>query len=325
MEFQGLTYPSLPFSDHLLDKKLPAATPGGTIATLRSPPASNLGALAALPVELLQQGLLDLDLRTLSAFRSLNRLAADIVDALPEYSSIRRHAPATLLGAQAIGVDAHITLRALLATLRSPECEDCGDFGGYLYLPTCRRVCFPCLDSREQYLPMTPETAKYMCGLDQRTVDALPRMRTVAGVYSSIPEVVPGGMELIDVETARRAGRKLHGGQYEMDELVGERQWMWPGPRGVKYRETLKLHLEGYPVDHAWDLGNPLRFVAVVRVPWLRTLHEADWGFHCVGCKGKDRWPLNRRRMFTAESFKAHLAECGRIVGGEHVSEGQEE
>jgi hypothetical protein len=313
MEFQRLTYPSLPFSDHLLDEKLPVTILGDTIA----PAATDLGRLAALHVELLSQILLDLDLRTLAAFRALNRLAADVVDALPEYKAIRRHAPNTLLGARAIGVDTQITWRTLHATLRDPKCADCGDFGGYLYLPTCRRVCFPCLDSREAYLPMTPETAAHVFGLDEATVDALPRMRTLPGVYSSIPEEVPGGMELVDAETARAAGRRLHGGQDGMDQFVEERLSAGPAPRGFKYREVLTPNLEG-PVDHAWDLRNPLRFVAVVRVPWLRTLQEPDWGFHCVGCRDKNRWPLNRRRMFTAESFRDHLDEWGRIVDGEH-------
>src|SRR5271163_264141 len=43
--------------------------------------------------------------------------------------------------------------------------------------------------------------------------------------------------------------------------------------------------------------NEPLRYMAVMRVPWLnRRSRRDEWGFHCVGCDDLREWPNHARR-----------------------------
>ncbi|KEY73448.1 hypothetical protein S7711_11089 [Stachybotrys chartarum IBT 7711] len=80
-------------------------------------------------------------------------------------------------------------------------------------------------------------------------------------------------------------------------------------------------------LPHDGHSGNPFRFVAIVRVPWLdRTASqgEVEWGFHCLGCTKSNRLPLHFRRKFSAVSFAEHLAQYGEVKDGKHCKPGLE-
>ena len=53
----------------------------------------------------------------------------------------------------------------LYEELSTAECDSCGDYGGYLYLVTCRRVCFLCLTENPDYLPILRADAIRKFGL----------------------------------------------------------------------------------------------------------------------------------------------------------------
>jgi hypothetical protein len=54
-----------------------------------------------------------------------------------------------------------------------------GDFGGYLYLITCRRVCFLCFTEKPDYLPLLRADAIRKFGLHNEHTVRLPAMKTV--------------------------------------------------------------------------------------------------------------------------------------------------
>ena len=61
------------------------------------------------------------------------------------------------------------------------------------------------------------------------------------------------------------------------------------------------------------------RYIAVVRVPWLnRKSGRDEWGFHCIGCEGLDKWLNHANRDFIMSTFREHLKECGPIRAGVH-------
>ncbi|KAK4102860.1 hypothetical protein N658DRAFT_522854 [Parathielavia hyrcaniae] len=280
MESHGLTHPLLLVVDRTLDGNLAAPIPAGTSAAPRCPPAADLGALAALPVELAQQILLDLDLRSLAAFRTLNRRAADTVDSIPEYRAILRHAPNTLRGAAAIGADGNLSLRMLHAALRSPECEACDGLGGHLYLVTCRRLCIACIEYPEVFQPMRPQDAAQWYGLGGAALAGLPGMRTVAGRYAAgwcgaATRAVAGGVVLLDRDSVLRAARALHGGQWEMGKFFYDRLYDCRVAANERLERPVQVSLDQLE-NSLWESTDWARFVAVIRVPWLKTLHEAE-------------------------------------------------
>jgi hypothetical protein len=321
-----LTYPRLNLNDDTLDDNLPSPNSQPEPGCLRLPPRANVGVLDALPPELLQEILSQLDLRTLTDFTRVNRRALELVNSLPQYKAINTHALNALRGILSIETGRWITYTTLYEKLCTPGCEQCGDFGGYLYLLTCKRVCFLCLSQDRLYLPLSPRRATWKFGLDSRIISTLPHMRVIRGIYSPNEKKVGAPSVLVDYGSALRAGISLHGSLSAMNKYVADMEAQklqaynarvaavqQSGSSRGRMRQPRTLD----PFDA--QSGNPLRFVAIVRVPWLRrTLQKLEWGFHCVGCEKSCRPPLHYRRKFTAASFDDHLKQFGNIQGGKH-------
>ncbi|KAL7943429.1 hypothetical protein V8C42DRAFT_106875 [Trichoderma barbatum] len=167
-QFHHLTYPSLRLNDHNLDDNLPSFQPQPEKDGFCPQSTTNIGALDALPPELIQKILSQLDLRTLADFRLVNRRARELVNFVPEYNAITTHAHNALRGILSIKTGRWITCNTLYERLCTPKCEQCGDFGGYLYLITCKRVCFLCLSHDRLFLPLVPRHVNRKFGLDHQ-------------------------------------------------------------------------------------------------------------------------------------------------------------
>ncbi len=235
----------------------------------------------------------------------------------------------------AIGTARWTTPGALDAALRSPACEDCGQAAGYLHLLAGppRRVCFPCLEYDARYLPLTPDFAARCYGMDTDEVEDLPQMLAVGGVYGPGGQVVADGERLVDRDAARRAGIEKHGGLSEMQHYVEK----WTG----KFRRRLGLAGDSEEWEALCPPGalaprrpdaadpvnewveTPLRYVAVVRVPWVKTEEDGTdqvvWPVHCLGCQGAREPPFDGRRQFIRETFADHLREGEQILEGTHI------
>lgn len=324
-KYLHLTYPKLNLNDHTLDDNLPPLQAQPQNNCLDPPPTASLGALDRLPIELLQEILIQLDLSTFMAFRCTNRRAKELADHLPQYKAITTNARNALRGILRIGTSRWITCKSLFEKLRTSACEHCGDFGGYLYILTCRRVCFLCFSQDKRYLPLRPGQACRKFGLERGIIQTLPCMRVIPGIYSP-NEKKANETTLVDYESAFDAGIARHGSSGAVDEFVAavaakklqaHRMRVLQAQQSGSSRRTRMP-----PVADPFDMksANPLRFVAIVRVPWLnRTSQDGvEWGFYCVGCGRSSDFPLHWRRQFTPESFDQHIMQCGDIIDGNH-------
>lgn len=292
------------------------------------PPTKNAGVLDTLPLEMLRSILHSFDLRSLVDFRRVNRRAAYLVDSLFHYQVIKRHAPNALRGILRIETSWWITCLTLYEKLCTKGCEVCGDFGGYLYLLTCKRVCFRCFTQDDSYLPLSPGLACRKFGLNSQTVKTLPHMKVVPGKYTPpshnfncSTRIWPPGPQLIDYDSAVQAGISLHGSSTVMERhvsnAVAQREQAYQArldaaaaaqaqqPEAPKRRVRRPARM----TPRVPDAGvlNPLRFVAIVHVPWFnKSSHEAEWGFYCTQCHLESRSP-----KFTAASFDEHLERLG--------------
>lgn len=131
--FKALTYARINLKDYTLGANLPASLPNNRT---RNSPQTDLGLLERLPLELLQVGLLQLDLRSLINFRMVNRRGLLTVDSIPQFDSIMEHAQIAVRAALAIRTAPWITCKQLYDALRTTKCKSCGDFGGYIYMLT---------------------------------------------------------------------------------------------------------------------------------------------------------------------------------------------
>lgn len=326
-QFRDFTYKSVPIKDYSLDENLPTQ-PNCYVCT--SSPKVGLGSLDTLPLEILHNILPQLDLLTLTDFRRVNQRALQLVASLPQFKAINSHARDALRGILSIETGRWITCEDLYATLCTAQCERCGDFGAYLYILTCKRVCFLCFTQAEAYLPLRFIHATQKFGLDRSILNTLPRMRSIPGKYANNPKKCRERLTLVDPESARRAGIALHGSVAAMEDHA----WDIAGQKMLRYEvrlaqlsaglsgssTTRRPRIEG-PFDRESD--NPLRFMAIVHMPWLnRTTQDIELGSFCVGCEGSynahRNKPMYFRRRFNVDSFNAHLKECGSIKDRKH-------
>jgi hypothetical protein len=114
--------------------------------------------LNRLPLELLIQVLLQLDIPSLTRFRGVNRRAMELVNSVHEYTAIIEHCPKIIRAIVSIQADA-FDCGTLYRTLCTSRCSTCNLFGDHLYLIDCRRVCYFCFTRRAEYFPLTSREA----------------------------------------------------------------------------------------------------------------------------------------------------------------------
>lgn len=193
-----------------MDDNLPPLETQTEVEHFRPSSTKNIGALSILPVELLVEILHQTDLQTLPSFRCVNRRARELVGWLPQYKAITTHALNIIRGILRIDLGPWIACSKLYETLVTSDCENCGEFGGYLYLLTCTRVCFLCFTSSKKYLPIQITNIRRRFGLDLRTLKTLSQMKPISGFYSpeehNVNDYFPA---LLDTESAFCAGLAL--------------------------------------------------------------------------------------------------------------------
>ncbi|KAI9843265.1 MAG: hypothetical protein M1838_002704 [Thelocarpon superellum] len=229
----------------------------------------SLGPLGRIPAELISDILLDLDLRSLTNFRGVSRAARYLTDSLPHYQAIFTHAPAMLRAYLSTQLGAFVSTRQLHRALCTASCAGCNDFGPFLYLLSCRRVCFICLVHSAHFLPITLSEAQAIYTLDSATSSTLPILLSLPGTYSNRQTTWRSRVPFVEKETAKQAGIKLHGStegmtaarrrNMEEDRLSGS------GPHG---------HVQWRLEDRSFSSfdnkeSNPFRFMGVLRIPWL--------------------------------------------------------
>lgn len=332
-QFRKFTYRNLRINDRTLDDNLPTH-PGDHIS---SSPKVGVGALDTFPIEILHYILAQLDLRTLTNFYHVNHRARHLVASLPHYKAIDTHARNVLRGILSISMGPWITLETLYQALCTAECASCGAFGGYLYLLTCTRVCYLCFTEHDSYLPQRRLQAMQRFSLTSPLLNTLPQMLGRAGTYSPHSKKCRAQLDLVDGNSARQAGVALHGSAAAMEERAQEaaeqklRQYRDRRAQWAAKSSTKSSARRPPRTEVPWDgeEENPLRFMAVVRAPWLdRSSQSVEWGAYCKGCKdlydGEGDFergseiPLHFRLMFNVASFDVHLRQHGAIKKGKH-------
>lgn len=328
-QLEELTYLRPCAKDFTLDDNLSAVGLPANNGSVWNSPEGDLGALGVLPPELLQMLLSKLDFCTLMEFRRVNRRASEVVESLPQYKAVTTYAPNVLRGILSVELSQRISCETVYEKLRTAECEQCGDFGGYLYILTCRRVCFLCLSDDKRNLPLLHSHAIRKFGVNRQILHTLPRMRSIPGTYSPNEKKSRKRLALVDSESARLAGITLHGSSSAMERHVSEitagklREFKKRGSQAAAGGSGTTLRRLRQPrTEDLFDgrSGNPMRFMAIIRMPWLnRISQELQWGFHCAGCQDSyfDR-PLHFRRQFTVASFREHLRQHGKIRDRKH-------
>ncbi|KAL2691497.1 hypothetical protein Neosp_001883 [[Neocosmospora] mangrovei] len=290
--------------------------------------------LDRLPPELFHIIISQLDLASLHALRRTNRRAAELLYSHSEYNTIITHAWDAVRGALCIDTARSITCKQLHEKLCTEKCDGCGDFGGYLYLLTCKRVCFICFSEKKRYFPVPPNLACRKYWVAREIVDTLPHMKAMPGKYSPA-RVASVESVFVDSESALNVGLEIHGSSDVMTETVIEKEMERINEYSRRRYEAAFSEDDPKPFVEPPEVflsrcdervNNPHRFLAIVQVPWFNRLQQlTEQGFHCIGCEDLEKMPFHHRRKFTAASFEEHLEECGEITQGKHANFGSED
>ncbi|KAK2739463.1 hypothetical protein FQN57_006592 [Myotisia sp. PD_48] len=146
--------------------------------------------------------------------------ARQVVNSIPQYKKVVLHVPVAIWGSLRISTGGSFSFQKLYGELSKTKCDTCGSFGEYLYLMTCRRVCFLCFTEEIEFLPLHRTDAKRKFGLRVEDLATLPSMRSIPGRYSSLGIKCPTQLTLIDHGAARQAGVALHGAPEAMGQYA---------------------------------------------------------------------------------------------------------
>jgi hypothetical protein len=142
------------------------------------PPNAGLGTLNRLSLEILDHIISPLDISALDQFKAVNRRSFEAVNAHSQFKVINRQAHDILRGLRAIKTGPHmINVQGLFEKLCTSQCNEYGDYGGYIYLVTFRRVCCRCFMEKDRYSPLREIDALKKFGLTLEILPTLPRFQ----------------------------------------------------------------------------------------------------------------------------------------------------
>ncbi|XXG96419.1 hypothetical protein Hte_002701 [Hypoxylon texense] len=264
----------------------------------RGQPRHSVGQLDMLPPEIVTEILLALDLPTLTTFRRVNCRAMSLVDSLRQYDMVFKHCPDVLRAIISINAK-HFDCKTLYQALSTSKCEYCDRIGGYLYLITCKRVCYFCFTSLDQdhnHFPMlTADAIKHM-GLPKKKLEHLPHVRSLPGRYTAFRHKSKSRITLFDrqavlKEALKTSTRSTAGGLQQLSEFSDRRVH----PPDRKTRE-------------------PRRYMSIISAPFFGSSGQSvDWGFYCKRCRDKEPG-VRFRNKYTKDGILDHIRGHGIIT-----------
>ncbi|GBF60801.1 hypothetical protein TMEN_3256 [Trichophyton mentagrophytes] len=287
----------------------------------------SIGTLDRLPVELLHDILYMLDLESLSALLYVSRGANVAVNALPMYRAIVTHVPHLIEAIRRADLESEFTVQGLYKVLRTRDCPECGEFGGFIFLLTGERCCQTCLDVNQNFWALPIEELREEILLPPEDVPGLVVMKVVPGNYYADRVDPIDNLRLVSLREAvklvKSRGIPL---QFDMITCLGresgcsfsvteaqscrckfgpERRNEAP-PEQPRYKS--RIPPMGYPV---WlNMEFNIHFVmSSVRLPYLSPDGTVDWGFFCDRCMYMTKYPY----LLPEDEFLKHVRVCEPI------------
>lgn len=236
-------------------------------------PTSDPGPLEALPLEILRQILLLLDLETALVLTWVNRRTRRLVTDTWEYRQVRENALQCLCAVFRTGYARNTLISAIYSALVTKQCSLCDSFGRFFFIPTARLSCLACLmDGTKSIFRVRPLAS--ICHATGRSMESIrkdvPALRTSPGLYHPMRY------------------------KYHLKE-----------PQLWAAAEHCSKVLDGIgPFESGPEL---LGYMVSSSIPYLNlTTGEAQPGLSCKGCTAE--W----YNLFSKEGFLEHFRGCDR-------------
>ncbi|KAH9884600.1 hypothetical protein F4778DRAFT_556881 [Xylariomycetidae sp. FL2044] len=238
-------------------------------------PKTSAGQLDLLPPELIDEVLRMLDIPTLTTFRRVNQRAMHLVDSLPPYRRLWTSCRTILRAVVSINA-ASFSCETLFQALTGEKCESCGLFGGYLYLITCKRVCYVCFTERKEYFPVSLTLAVRQAKVPKKALSHLPQVLSLPGRYTATAKLSKYRVTLVDRQAL------LH-----LSEVA----------------ETLNKRID-------YTTSEPRRYMSIVASPRLHLRGQtAYWGLYCSLCRDNIEPSTYFRIQYSQHDILQHLKD----------------
>ena len=304
-----------------------------TIQSTVIPPSftsSSVGSLEAFPLELLHSICNSLDFQSLSRFSRVSHQANRIVESLPAYQRLMKHASTALIALSRTKLITVHTVATIHAALLAHTCVSCRKFAAFLFLPTCERCCYKCLYEERSLQVIEHPMAEYCFGLSQEDLDQIPNMLSIPGTYSAghALELHTKSFKLVSLKEAHALGISIHGSQEAMESTRVPKDALLES-NGQTHPLRRSQRITGR--ETANRLDDEFCGVASIPFPFLRPDGQLENGLWCPGCRITSEnymnvptllsdWPtraLQLRKLLTVE-FQArsrygllkHIRHC---------------
>lgn len=278
--------------ENLIQAMITISDPPGPLVTLRSQNRpSSVGVLDMLPTEILQELLNHLDIRSLLRFSRTCYRANNLVGSLSSYRNLLNYAPDALAALSKTKILQLHSISQLYAVLRSPRCETCRGYGAFLFLPTCDRVCWQCLQFRKERLAVAPGIARKALGLTEEDQERFPLMCTIPGRYGIRQLEYGYGLpqNIVAVAHAMELAISKYGSAERLRETLSQQVITGTGSYSSKQLRALLWSDEYFDADLVPRRGTSLvgRYFgrASILFPSLTRSDQVEYGHWCLGCK----------------------------------------
>lgn len=243
-----------------------------------------LSPLDRLPPELFLNILLRLDLLSLFNLRQTCIRLRQMVHSLKQYKLVVQHGLNLFCALLRTQHAIHVTLPDVYSTLCTWDCEICGNFAGFVFLPTWTRCCYPCLKLKKRTEMYSTSSAPRLFKLTESEMEQLTVFRTLPGLY--------GGTNTVDKFLSESHEDLVS--SYQIQEITGKRYWCMSDERrmltlmvscALPYYHEATGHVERGMTCYGCDLGST-----------SPTMHGTLWTIYDT--------------LFTKETFLKHFAFC---------------
>ncbi|KAK4131537.1 hypothetical protein BT67DRAFT_152110 [Trichocladium antarcticum] len=255
-------------------------------------PDTGLGPLGRLPLELLHDVLLRLDIRSLFSFRQANLNSRQTVDSLHQYQMVVAHGLNLLCALLRTRLAIGISLLDFYHALCTKACALCGEFGGFVSLLTWNRCCFACLQGASETQVQTLAGIRKQFRLTKAESGQLKWFKTLPGIYSMEESVYKSRIAVVSTQQA-----KLVSGQ--------------------------QPHAAAAQAQPASSGRNPkFNFMGSCALPYYdRRTGRVEYGMSCAGCQlalekyiigaRGEKWAFEARdKVYAQDSFLEHFRWC---------------
>ncbi|KAI1405320.1 hypothetical protein F4819DRAFT_444796 [Hypoxylon fuscum] len=249
-----------------------------------------------LPLELLIDVLMHLDMYSLMKLRQTCLRLREVVDSLKPYQMVVSHGLNLLCALLRTRLATRVSLSDFYHTLCTKACTLCGEFSGFVFLFTWNRYCFKCLQEAPETQVQTLADVRNEFDLTEAELDQLRPLsfETLPGIYSMDESTHKSRIAVVSVPQVR---------------FVSGRQPHVPDQEPTANTERKRRNKE-------------FTFMASCALPYHdKQTGEVEHGMSCAGCQlALDRYILGfrgeyytlqaRNKVYAKDGFLEHFRWC---------------